>query len=46
MKAAETRNVVVTYIFGAVGTVAAVWSLLASYREDPEWRAYMRSSPM
>jgi hypothetical protein len=46
MKSSETQNVVVTFIFGAAGTVAAIWSLFASYREASELRGYLRFSRM
>lgn len=42
MKRSETQNMMVTFIFGAVGTMAALWSLFASYREVPELRDYLR----
>lgn len=46
MKSSETRNMVVTFIYGAVGTVGAIWSLFASYREVSELRGYLRFSRM
>jgi len=44
MKPSETQNMMVMFILGAVGTMAAIWSLFASYREGSELRAYLRFS--
>ena len=41
MKSSETQNMVVTFVFGAVGTVAAIWVLFESYREASELRGYL-----
>jgi hypothetical protein len=46
MKSSEAKNMVVTFIFGAVGTIAAIWFLFESYREASELRAYLRFSRM
>ena len=46
MKLSETQNVVVTFIFGAVGTIAAIWAIFAPYREASELRGYLRFSRM
>ena len=46
MKSSETQSMVVTFIFGAVGTIAALCFLLVSYREASELRGYLRFSRM
>ena len=46
MNLSETQSMVVTFIFGVVGTMAALYFLFASYREASELRGYLRFSGM
>lgn len=41
IKSLDTQNAVLKFMFGAAGTIAALWLLFDSYRNATELRAYL-----